>query len=383
MGILVITWNFPPRRGGIENLIADLCRELRKNHPLFVITAYADSQEARQKWIFRPRWPGLLSFSLYALARGLLLLWRNPDIQVILGGSAMVTPIVLILARSFRRKAVVNVHGLDLIYPSDLYQALCVRWLRQCDRVVANSHYTASLAEEKRIRRETICIIPPGIECGVSFPFKTEAVKKEMGLEKRKVLLYVGRLAKRKGVKEFIERSFASIVAEVPEVCLVIVGANPTESLIHRDDVAGQVRKQIRDMGLERHVRMLGWLSDEDLARVYQASDLMVLPALSMKDDVEGFGIAILEAAAVGKPCVATRVGGIPDAIEDGKSGVLVEPGDYNLMSRTIVNLLRDDQARQALGEYARKRVRERFGWGSVIEEYEKILNSLATPTGS
>jgi len=130
-------------------------------------------------------------------------------------------------------------------------------------------------------------------------------------------------------------------------------------------------------MGLEDHVRVLGWLTDLELAKVYQISDLMVLPALSTKGDVEGFGIVILEAAAAGRPTVATRVGGIPDAIEDGRSGILVDPEEPDRMSEAIVRLLRDDQARLALGQYAQNRVREQFGWDSIIRRYEELFKSM------
>lgn len=377
MGILVISWNFPPRRGGIENLIGGLCQRFKKSHPLWVITSYVASTKCKEEGIFRPKWPGLLSFSLYALYQGSLLLWRKREIKVILGGSAVVVPLVLILAKIFRCKAVVNVHGLDLIHPSVLYQILCVRWIRHCDRVIANSRYTASLAEEKEAKRDLICVMSPGVEMDSMGALGTGDMKKEIGLEGRKVLLYVGRLARRKGVKEFLQRSFVEIRAQVPEVVFLIVGANPTESLIHHDDVLGEIGTLVRDMGLQDHVRLLGWLSDDDLAKIYQAADLLVLPALSIENDVEGFGIVILEAAAAGKPCVATRVGGIPDAVEDGKSGILVEPGDYEMMSQAIVALLRDEHIKSAMGDTAKRRVKEEFGWNRIVQKYEELFESL------
>lgn len=377
MGILVLTWNFPPRRGGMENLIWSLCHRLKKTHPLFVITSFAPSAGGQGDWIFRPRWPGFISFFLYAFCQGFLLLWRDPGIKVILGGSALVIPIVILLAKIFCRNGVVLVHGSDLVYPSFLYQNLCVRWIWHCDRLVANSNFTASLAEIKKARRHAIHVIPPGVDTESFALIKAKDAEREMGLEGRKVLLSVGRLVRRKGIKEFLERSLPRIVAEIPDLCFVIAGENPTDSLIHHEDVLGEIKTIVRDMGLQNHVRLLGWVSDDDLARIYQVSDLMVLPALSLEEDVEGFGIVILEAAAAGVPCVATRVGGIPDAVEDGKSGILAGPGEYEFMSQTIVTLLRDDQTRLALGGYAQKRAREKFDWQKVIKTYDAMFESL------
>jgi phosphatidylinositol alpha-1,6-mannosyltransferase len=381
MVILVITWNFPPRQGGIERLISNLCHGLRKRHQLFVITSFAPSVDRKEDWIFRPKWPGLLPFFLYALCHGFFLLRRNPEIKVILGGSALVTPLVLLLGKIFHRKVVINVHGSDLVYPSTLYQGLCVRWIRFCDQIVANSRYTASLAEENRAERGSICVITPGVAWEQFVPLGNgdmKNVKREIALEGRKILLYVGRLVRRKGVKEFLQRSFVGIVAEIPEVCFVIVGENATESLIHGDDVLSEIRALVRELRLENQVRLVGRLSDGDLTKFYQAADLMVLPVLSLKNDVEGFGMVILEAAAAGKPAVATRVGGIPDAIEDGKSGILVEPEDYEPMSQAIVSLLRDDQRRLGMGEFAQRRAREKFGWDLVLRKHEEIFEVLA-----
>jgi glycosyltransferase involved in cell wall biosynthesis len=100
----------------------------------------------------------------------------------------------------------------------------------------------------------------------------------------------------------------------------------------------------------------------------------VVLPILPMKDDVEGFGIVALEAAAAAKPVVATSVGGVPDAVENGKSGIIVAPEDYEAMSRSIMKLLACNQIKSSLGEYAQRRVREKFCWSSTIIHYEKTL---------
>jgi len=378
MDILVITWNFPPRQGGIEKLIFNLCHGLKKKHQLFAITSFAPSADGKEDWVFRPRWPGLVSFFIYSLCQGSLLLWRNRKISVVLGGSAGVLPVVVLLATIFHRKAIVHVHGSDLLYSSIAYQVLCLRWLGRVDRVVANSHYTASLALRKRATRDGVVVIPPSVSCERFIPIKDEEVKREMGLGGRKVLLYVGRLARRKGVKEFLERSFSRIISEVPEVSFLIVGENPKDSLIHQDgDVLGDLRDLVLNLKLEAHVRLLGGVSETELTKIYRVSDLMVLPALSVKDDVEGFGIAIVEAAAAGSPCVATRVGGIPDAIEDGKSGILVEPEHYEPMSQAIVSLLRDDRRRLGMGEFAQRRAREIFSLETIVQRYARMFESL------
>jgi glycosyltransferase involved in cell wall biosynthesis len=84
-----------------------------------------------------------------------------------------------------------------------------------------------------------------------------------------------------------------------------------------------------------------------------------------------------LEAAAAAKQVVATSVGGVPDAVEDGKSGIVIDSDDYESMSQSIVTLLKDEKARLSLGEYARNRVRNRFDCDRIVAQYEKILCHL------
>lgn len=378
MGILVLTWNYPPRRGGIEYLIGQLVAGLKKRHSVWVVTAYTESSDATDTDVARAPCPGLIPFAIFALWRGALSLRRDAGISVVFGGSALVAPLVLILARIYGRRAVVQVHGLDIVYRSALYQLLCVRWLKRCDRVIANSTFTATLAESKGVSADRISVIPPGVKPErFSAPVDVEATKKFFGLEGKRIILFVGRLARRKGVKEFIQESLPEIVAAVPQACFVIVGGNPTESLTHRDDMVTEIAAAASRLGLERHVMLLGSLSDDDVEKLYQTCDVVVLPALATLDDVEGFGIVLLEAAAAGKPVVATRVGGIPDAVEDGKSGILVTPEDYKSMSQIITRVLCDDTAKKLLGQYARTRVEAQFAWARVLERYEAVLKSL------
>jgi len=347
-----------------------------------VITGRAPFPRPAEEDVFRAPYSGLIFFSLYTLWRGARLLLRSPKTKVIFGGSVMVTPLVLILARLFGRKAVVQAHGLDVIYANKFYQAICVRWLRFCDRIVANSGYTAFLVAQKRVRQEIISVIPPGVQTeSFTEPTDVDAIKKGFGLQGKHAILFVGRLAKRKGVKEFIENSFAKIVSKIPNVCFVVVGNNPSESLTHRDDMMGQIKAVICAMGLLNHVQLRGAVDDNEVIKLYQACDVVVLPALAETDDVEGFGIVLLEAAAAGKPAVATRVGGIPDAIEHEKTGVLVNAGDYEGLAQAVLSLLNDPLARGKMGRVARQRAEKEFGWKEIVDRYETAFRVGGTST--
>jgi phosphatidylinositol alpha-1,6-mannosyltransferase len=375
MGILVITWNFPPRRGGIENVISHFVTGLRQRYPVKVITTHARTQDSDSNNIFRAPCPGLIPFALYAIWRGVRLLRRDREQTVVFGGSALVAPVVLILARLFGRKAVVQTHGLDVVHSNILYQFLCVRWLKHCERIIANSTYTAALARSAGVPEDRVTVIFPGIDAQrFAAAEDVDGVRSKLGFDAKPIILFVGRLARRKGVKEFIENSFVNIARAIPEVCLAIAGDNPLESLAHRDDVLTGIKDSIAHLHLQNHVRLLGAVSDEQVVALYQIADVVVLPALASKEDIEGFGIVLLEAAAAAKPTVATRVGGIPDAIEHGQGGILVAPGDYDELTKALIALLRNDELRKALGRYGSSWVREKFAWPKIIASYERAL---------
>jgi phosphatidylinositol alpha-1,6-mannosyltransferase len=373
MAVLFVTWNFPPRRGGIEGLMSQLAAGFKQRHGVFVITAYG--VKGGEDGVSRAPWPGLIPFAFYALWRGAFLLMHEPRIDVVFGGSAMVTPLVYFLARAFRRKAIVQVHGLDLIYRSRIYQILCVRWLKYCNAVLANSNHTRKLAAERGVSKDSIFVIPLGVDATRFAPASdSHALKREFGLCGRQIILFVGRLARRKGVTEFLRNCLPAIVQEAPKACFIVVGGNPTQSLIHRDDVLSEIESVVRDLRLRDHVTIRGEVNDSELVKLYQCCDIVVLPALASTEDVEGFGMVLLEAGASGKPVVATRVGGIPDAIECEKTGVLVEPEDYRALSKAVVALLVNGKQRTDIGEYARRRVQSEFSWEKVVTRYEEVF---------
>jgi phosphatidylinositol alpha-1,6-mannosyltransferase len=373
MAVLFVTWNFPPRRGGIESLMSHLAAGFKERQNVFVITAYGTSGE--EDGVLRAPWPGLIPFAFYALWRGVVLLLHDPRIDVVFGGSAMITPLVYFLARAFRRKAIVQVHGLDLIYRSKIYQVLCVRWLKYCDAVLANSNHTRTLATERGVSEESIFVIPLGVDAERFAPASDSyKLKRELGFCERQIILFVGRLARRKGVTEFLLNCLPAILQEAPKACFIVAGGNPTESLSHRDDVLAEIESVVQNLRLREHVAIRGEVSDTELVKLYQCCDIVVLPALASTEDVEGFGMVLLEAGASGKPVVATRVGGIPDAIECGKTGVLVEPGDYRALSKAVVALLVNAKQRIDMGEYGRLRAQSEFSWEKVVTRYEEVF---------
>ena len=374
--VLLITWNYPPKVGGIETLLSQLVSSLRSYGEVYVIGPHADndSVSADSKWISRPKNDGFIWFVLYAFLAGIRLL-KAKKCNLIFAGSGLVTPIVYVLGRLFRLPAIVHIHGLDLIYPHPLYQWMIRKFLPRCDYVFANSSASKEEALQLDVFPEQIGVVNPGLDFSEfeKSPNLAE-ITERYDLKNRQILLSVGRLAKRKGVLEFVKYALPEIIKQEPETLFLIVGDNPTDSLDHKEDIKGQIDTAVKRLALEDHVRLLGRVSRDDLINIYHSCDVFVLPAIQIPGDMEGFGIVMTEANAAGKPVVSTKLGGITDAVVDGKSGILVEPGKWDEISDAILTLLADESLQQKMGQFGRERAKKELDWQIISAKYAEIV---------
>jgi phosphatidylinositol alpha-1,6-mannosyltransferase len=267
-------------------------------------------------------------------------------------------------------------YGSDLVLESRVYQTAIRPLLRGARRVFPISRKTTELLLGKGVKEERVRLICPGVVEAPAAEGEASAKMKALAAEAagKPVLLSVGRLVKRKGVLEFIRDVMPRVRAALPDVQYWVVGGEPGASLIHRERIGGALEAAIRETGQEASVKLLGRLPEADLEAAYAASKLFVFPCLDIPHDIEGFGFVVLEAALKRVPAVATRCGGIPDAVEEGATGVLVPPGDPEAMAEAIVALLKDPERIARMGEAGERRAREEFNWGAVSARYAAAL---------
>lgn len=196
-------------------------------------------------------------------------------------------------------------------------------------------------------------------------PETTEALYRRLGLKpSMAVLLSVGRLESNKGFSVLAD-ALGRVREKLPnEWVWVLVGSGPTES---------GLRGRIEKMGLTDRTRFAGRASDEELSALYRRADLFVHPTL-----YEGSSLVTLEAMAHGKPVVATTAGGIPDKVEEGKSGFLVPPGEVEALGEALVRALSLGDELASFGKAGRLRVESDFSWSeriaSLLDLYREIL---------
>ncbi|MDI3260765.1 MAG: glycosyltransferase family 4 protein [Sinobacteraceae bacterium] len=353
-----MTRNLPPLVGGMERLNWHMADELAKVADVRVVApagSVVPGNVVLREVPLRP-----LGRFLLAAQRSTLREARAWKPDVVLAGSGLTALPALIAARSAGARAATYVHGLDLAVSHPLYRALWRPALRRMDRVVANSRPTAALARSIGIDPARIGIVHPGVELPTALPDAQAiaAFRHEHALGNRPLLLSVGRLSERKGLREFVERALPRIVAAVPDALLLVVGDVPKDALRAGSQSPESIRLAARRAGVENNVRLLGLLDETSLANAYRAADVHVFPIRQLANDPEGFGMVAIEAAAHGLPTVAYATGGVVDAVADGVSGRLVPPGDATAFAHAVLELLA-----QPLEEAGIRVFAERFHW--------------------
>lgn len=193
------------------------------------------------------------------------------------------------------------------------------------------------------------------------FPRNSGSLKEQFGIEEdEKVIIHVSNFRKIKNLPHIID-AFMKIRTNM-KAKLLLVGDGPEK---HR------VMDQVKESPYMKDVLFLG--KQENLAELYAISDLKLL--LSQQ---ESFGLVLLEAMACGVPCIGSAVGGIPEVIEHGVDGFIVELGDTDAVAEYAVNLLSDEEKLQRFREAAICAVDEKFHSSKIVEQYEKLYERVA-----
>jgi glycosyltransferase involved in cell wall biosynthesis len=191
-----------------------------------------------------------------------------------------------------------------------------------------------------------------------------EEKRKEIGIEKADpVLSCVANLHEKKGHRYLIT-ALPGLIEEFPSLCLLLIGEGEYRAAIER---------QVNALNLNGHVKFLG--RRRDVPELLDITDLFVLPSLE-----EGMSNALLEAMAMGKPTIVTDVGGNPDVVVDGETGLLVPVKNGRAIKNALQTLLRDRERTAAMGRKGRERIRKSFTYRQIIEKNQAVYLALRPP---
>lgn len=230
------------------------------------------------------------------------------------------------------------------------------QWLRRADRVTAVSHQVATNLQTYSAAPAQIRVTWNGVDIDQFFPLSQEASLPPF-------ILSVGRLAPGKGWEDLLT-AVALLHSSLGQITIKIVGDGPQRSMLE---------KQIKQLGLEARVELVGHVSSRDaLAALYRQALLYIMPSHH-----EGLPTVVLEAMASGCAVLSTDVGGIPEVITSGKNGLLVPPREPRQMAEAIEQLVCNQLLRESLGHSARETVTDRFSWSAIGNEYERLYQEV------
>lgn len=260
---------------------------------------------------------------------------------------------------------IVSAHGGDVFaMRAGVRRRLLTMAARRADICTANSN--AMRSELARLTGVDATVIPMGVDPSKFHP--ADWSRDEQPQPSSPLILFVGRLVEKKGVRHLIQ-AMPAVRSVVGGARLQIVGDGPEreslEALTQELDLAGCVD-------------FVGPVPNAELPAYYGRADLFVAPSVVSRDgDTEGLGVVLLEAAASGLAIVASRIGGIPDIVEHEKTGLLVEPGEPAAIASAVTRLLSSQSLRQSLANNARRVVMERFSWQGVVDRFDDVFSSL------
>jgi glycosyltransferase involved in cell wall biosynthesis len=248
--------------------------------------------------------------------------------------------------------------------------------IRRGDVVLANSSALAGEAR-KDFGFQRIGVLPLGIDAERFAPRDPHWLRQELGLApEAPIVLYVGRLERRKGVEALVE-AFGRVRATSPKAVLVMAGFS-TDTGPNGQGLLGVLRDRLQALGALANVRFMGHVPYQDLPRYYAGCDLFVAPSR-----YEPFGMIYLEAMACGKAVVGTDVGGVPEIVQHGRTGYLVAPDDPLALADALRELLQYPSWRERIGEAARDHVHASFSLPVIAAATERqYLNVMLARQG-
>ena len=353
MRLLLLTIDYPPETGGVQRLLSGMVEHLSGRHQVRVAVGRGLGTASP----VGPRWRRFVR--LAALTLRALQSWRRHRPELVICGHALLAPMCRVIGSLTRTKYVAMAYGSEVRSPKTMR---LVRWgLRGASRIVAISAFTRQAVLAGGLSPERVEVILPAAALPVGNDPTGSHGDVEPGL-----LLCVARLAERYKGHDVLIKAMPLVRARAPHARLVIVGEGPLRPYLER--LAGSLT-------VSDAVTFTGELPDEELEAWYRRCALFVLPSRETRDGgAEGFGLVFAEASLRGKCVVAGRSGGVPDAVVEGRTGVLVDPGDVGAVADALIHLLNHPDQAVDMGQEGSRRGRQELSWTSFISRLEPLF---------
>ena len=372
MKILIPTLEYPPQIGGIANYIHNQILHWPNKLDCFSICTPKETGDSefdkKNKWktyrinpFFKYFWPHW--FKLYWQVWKIV---KKDKIEMIHVHHVLpIGYIAYINKKLHKLPYYIFFHGRDLglAFINESKFKKTAKICQQADKIIVNSNFIKKRLLEylPEIENKIKVVYPcPSFVGDDLNDIKLAEIKNKINPNNNKIILSVSRFVKRKGLDKTI-KTFKDVLIEFPKAVYYIIGTGPDKE---------RLEKIIINENLGDSIKILS-VSREDLPYYYKLSDVFVLTPRELDGgDVEAFGMVYLEASLFGLPIVASNSGGVPEAVLNDKTGVVIDPNDEKQISKEIINILKNKELATKLGKQGRGRILKDFIWE---KQFKKI----------
>jgi phosphatidylinositol alpha-1,6-mannosyltransferase len=370
----LLTTDFPPALGGISNYLFNVYRQFDLRGITLIAPEHQDAERFDSVQAYAVRRFGA-AFDVPGV-RGAWQVWRmyreaetlvkrNRDL-VLHCGHVNAAVAARKLKRRYGTPYLLWTHALEIM--DEWLRASILPAMLEADLVITNSEFTRAFVESAGVPQSRIVKIRPGAD-PVRFRPGVDCrdLARRLGVSGRPTLLTVSRIVKANRYKghDVALRALSRVAKQIPDVAYVVAGEG--------DDL-DYLERLAREFGVRENVIFAGRVSEEELPLLYNACDVFIMCSREDRGRrgilAEGFGMALVEASACGKPVIAGRSGGVPDAVLDGLTGLLVDPVDSDAIAAAIIKVLGEPGLANTLGANGRKWVEAEMNWTRAANEF-------------
>lgn len=350
MKILYITRAYGEHGGGMERLSYELVDVLRKKAEIQMV-------------VLRFKGSRLLS-PFYNLLAAPAALAYGAKADVVYLGDPMLSGVGWLVKKLLRKPVAVNVHGLDISYGNRWYKSYLNSYGSNFDLYLTISQKVYDMASDL-VGQNRCKVVTPGVVDRYYNPIYNRAALAKvtnLNVNDKVILFTCGRLVKRKGHVWFI----ANVLPKLPNNVVYVIAGEGSEQ--------DRIERVMKLNGLTGQVLLLGRVGEQDLKILYNTVDAFIQPNVQVENDVEGFGMVLLEAALCRRTVFAADIDGIPSAIHPGKNGILLPAENSQVWVKTLTEYANAPLVSAA----ARNYTLENFTWDKKIDEIIGHLSALS-----
>ncbi len=389
--VLMLCWEYPPRViGGLARVVWALSKELAQaglevhvvtaDHPgtpehemdgdvhVHRVKTQTDTTPDFLTWVNRLNF-GLLQYAIQ--------LQQKHPFDIVHAHDWMVADAAWVMKSGFGLPIIATMHATESGRMQGHLHSDLQRYIHQVEwrlcfeswEVIVNSHHMrAELQNSFGVPENKVVVIPNGTDPDhFDFEFDPHPLRGTFAREHEKIILFVGRMVREKGVQVMLEAA-PKVLSACPGTQFLLVGTG-----YYLDDL----KRQASSLGVSHHTHFMGYVSDQDLLRLYKIADVVCIPSL-----YEPFGIVALEGMAAGVPVVTSDIGGLRDFVEHMETGITTYCGDSNSLAWGLLEVLRNPELAEHLADVAKDKVQHIYNWKVIAKRTQEVYDKIVTEAG-